>query len=164
LTLPSSSLHERALPICHAAHLKRQSSESASIQPMTHRTASCSCGQLQAHVTADPIRVAVCHCLACQRRTGSVFGAQARFASTAVTVQGTSKEFVRVGDEGGQSTFRFCPECGSTVCYTGEGLDGFVAIPVGAFADPMFPGPVFSVYEDRMHHWVSMPADIEHMA
>jgi hypothetical protein len=82
---------------------------------MTHRTASCSCGQLQAHVASDPIRVSVCHCLACQRRTGSVFGAQARFPSTSVTIKGTSKEFVRVGDEGTQSTFRFCPECGSTV-------------------------------------------------
>lgn len=44
------------------------------------------------------------------------------------------------------------------------GLEGFVAIPVGAFADPKFPGPTFSVYEDRMHSWISMPPGIEHMA
>lgn len=131
---------------------------------MTFRTASCSCGQLQAHITGEPIRVSVCHCLACQRRTGSVFGAQARFSSGAVTISGTSKEFVSVGDEGTKITFRFCPECGATVYYTGEGLDGAVAIPVGAFADPQFPSPTFSVYEERMHSWVSMPPDIEHMA
>jgi hypothetical protein len=130
---------------------------------MTHRTASCSCGQLQAHVTSDPIRVSVCHCLACQRRTGSVLGAQARFASSSVTIQGTSKEFIRVGDEGTQITFRFCPECGSTVYYTGQGLEGFIAIPVGAFADPTFPSPTVSVYEERMHRWIAMPADIKHM-
>jgi hypothetical protein len=35
-----------------------------------------SCGQLTARVTGVPVRVSVCHCLACQRRTGSVFGAQ----------------------------------------------------------------------------------------
>ena len=131
---------------------------------MTHRTASCSCGQLQAHVTCDPIRVSVCHCIACQRRTGSVFGAQARFPSTSVTINGTWKEFVRVGDEGTRVSFRFCPECGSTVFYTAEGLEGSIAIPVGAFADPKFPSPTFSVYEERMHSWVSMPPDIEHMA
>ena len=131
---------------------------------MTHRTASCSCGQLQAHVASDPIRVSVCHCLACQRRTGSVFGAQDRFPSTSVTIKGTSKEFVRVGDEGTQSTFRFCPECGATVYYTAEGLEGFSAVPVGAFADPKFPSPTFSVYEERMHSWISMPPDIERMA
>lgn len=48
--------------------------------------------------------------------------------------------------------------------YTAEGLEGFVAAPVGAFADPEFPGPSISVYEERMHGWISMPADIEHMA
>ena len=131
---------------------------------MTNRTASCSCGQLQARVTSEPIRVSVCHCLACQRRTGSVFAAQARFSSDKVTVTGESEEFVRVGDEGSRSKFRFCAECGSTVCYTLEGFDGAVIIPVGAFADPSFPGPTFSVYEDRMHSWVAMPQGIEHMA
>lgn len=131
---------------------------------MTDRIASCSCGQLQARVAADPVRVSVCHCLACQRRTGSVFGAQARFPAAAVTVQGNSKVYVRVGDEGTRCSFRFCPECGATVYYTAEGLEGFVAVPVGAFADPSFPGPAISVYDERMHPWVTMPANIEHMA
>lgn len=131
---------------------------------MTNRIASCSCGQLQARVAADPVRVSVCHCLACQRRTGSVFGAQARFPAAAVTVQGNSKVYVRVGDEGTRCSFRFCPECGATVYYTAEGLEGFVAVPVGAFADPSFPGPAISVYDDRMHPWVTMPANVEHMA
>ena len=47
--------------------------------------------------------------------------------------------------------------------YTAEGLEGFIAVPVGAFADPKFPSPTFSVYEERMHSWISMPPDIEHM-
>jgi hypothetical protein len=38
-----------------------------------------------------------------------------------------------------------------------------VGIPVGAFVDPTFPGPSFSVYEERMHSWVVMPDGIEHM-
>ena len=131
---------------------------------MTFRTASCSCGQLQARVTADPVRVSVCHCLACQRRTGSVFGAQARFAAESVEVSGASREFVRVGDEGTYATFSFCPECGATVFYTAEGLEGWIAIPVGAFADPAFPSPAVSVYEERMHRWVAMPPGIERIA
>ena len=43
-------------------------------------------------------------------------------------------------------------------------LEGSIAIPVGAFADPKFPSPTFSVYEERMHSWVSMPPGVEHMA
>lgn len=127
------------------------------------RVASCSCGQLVARVQGDPIRVSVCHCLACQRRTGSVFGAQARFAAEHVTIQGRGTPFVRIGDEGSRVTFTFCPDCGATVFYRMDGRDDMIAIPVGAFADPSFPGPSFSVYEERMHGWVSLPADIEHM-
>jgi hypothetical protein len=131
---------------------------------MTLRQASCSCGQLCLAVTGEPIRVSVCHCLACQRRTGSVFGAQARFARSAVTVTGTSHTWERVGDEGSRVTFHFCPHCGSTVYYDVAGYDvESLAIPVGAFADPGFPQPVFSVYEARMHAWVRMPEGIEHM-
>lgn len=127
------------------------------------RLASCSCGQLSVEVRGDPIRVSVCHCLACQRRTGSVFGAQARFAAANVTVHGQGTEFERIGDEGSKATFTFCPVCGATVHYRMEGQPDMVAIPVGAFADPAFPPPTFSVYEERMHAWVAMPKDIDHM-
>lgn len=131
---------------------------------MTDRRAACSCGQLSLDVTGEPVRVSVCHCLACQRRTGSVFGAQARFPRAAVTVSGVSRTWVRVGDEGSRITFHFCPTCASTVYYAVEGYDvESVAIPVGAFADPTFPPPVFSVYEDRMHGWVRLPDGMEHM-
>jgi hypothetical protein len=115
-------------------------------------------------VTADdPIRVSVCHCLACQRRTGSVFGAQARFAKQSVAINGQSKAFVRVGDSGKCATFHFCADCGSTVYYMLEGQEDVVAIPVGAFADPQFPAPTRSVYEARMHAWVGVPPNIEHL-
>ena len=130
---------------------------------MTTRTASCSCGQLQAQATAEPLRVSVCHCLACQRRTGSVFGAQARFAKEAVSVTGTSTPFERVGDAGTKATFHFCPDCGATVYWTMSAFEDAIAIPVGAFADPSFPPPVISVYDERMHGWVRMPDGIEHM-
>lgn len=126
------------------------------------RVASCSCGQLQAHVSGEPVRISVCHCLACQRRTGSVFAAQARFPRAAVAITGTGTEYVRVGDEGTRATFRFCPNCGAIVYWTG-GDDETVAIPIGAFADPSFPAPTVSVYEGRMHAWVRMPGDMEHI-
>ena len=130
---------------------------------MSVRVASCSCGQLRAEVRGEPTRVSVCHCHACQRRTGSVFGAQARFPREAVAVEGEGTEFVRVGDEGGRYRFTFCPRCGSTVFYVEEGNEGWIAIPVGAFADSRFPAPTISVYEERRHSWVSVPDDAEHL-
>lgn len=131
---------------------------------MPQRTASCSCGQLKAVVSAEPHRVSVCHCLECQRRTGSVFGAQARFPKHAVEISGESHLYIRVGDEGSRISFNFCPHCGATVYYAIEDQRELVAIPVGAFADPTFPAPTFSVYEDRMHSWVTMPEGIDSLA
>ena len=131
---------------------------------MATRIASCSCGQLTVTVTEDPIRVSVCHCLACQRRTGSVFGAQARFRRECVAIKGQSKQYVRIGDAGSRITFNFCPTCGATVHYAIEGREELVAVPVGAFADPGFPAPAFSVYEERKHPWVGLPENIEHLA
>ncbi len=132
---------------------------------MNTRTASCSCGQLSLTTRAEPVRVSICHRLACQRRTGSVFGAQARFLRSSVTISGESSQYVRVGDEGSKVVFSFCPKCDATVHYSVEGYDEEnIAVPVGAFADPGFPVPTFSVYEDSMHSWVSLPAGMEHMA
>jgi hypothetical protein len=132
---------------------------------MKERTASCCCGQLTVITMGEPVRVSVCHCVACQQRTGSVFAAQARFARDSVEIRGESSQYVRIGDEGSRVTFSFCPTCGSTVHYSVEGFDvTTIAIPVGAFADPTFPGPAVSVYEERMHPWVILPPTIEHLA
>lgn len=130
---------------------------------MSIRTAACSCGQLTAQVVGEPVRISICHCLACQRRTGSVFGEQARFPRQNVTVSGTSTVYVRVGDEGSRMKFHFCPTCGATVYYESEDLEAFLGIPVGAFADPDFPPPRVSVYESRKHRWVTPPTEAEHI-
>jgi hypothetical protein len=129
---------------------------------VAHREASCSCGQLRAKVDGDPLRVSVCHCLACQRRTGSAFGVQSRFHRSQVRVTGTSREYLRVSDDGEPRTMHFCAECGATVYFESPTSDT-VGIPVGAFADPEFPPPTVSVWEDRMHHWVKLPEEIQHI-
>lgn len=129
---------------------------------MPDRLASCSCGQLRARVTGDPVRNSICHCLACQRRTGGPFAQQARFLRAQVAVTGQSTQFTRTGDEGTSAIFHFCPRCGATVYYEFAALAQFVAIPVGAFADPGFPAPTVSVYEARKHGWVIPPPDAEH--
>jgi hypothetical protein len=101
--------------------------------------------------------------LACQRRTGSAFSAQARFPAEKVRLQGEASTFVRTADSGNKITYRFCPACGSTVAYEGELYPGLVAIPLGAFADPAFPSPRFSVWEARRHAWAVVTGeDVEH--
>ncbi|WP_287459445.1 GFA family protein [Sphingomonas sp.] len=120
---------------------------------MTKRTAACSCGQLHLACNGEPVRISICHCLECQKRTGSIFGAQARYPREQVTIEGDSSQWTRRGDSGESATLHFCPTCGATVYWEPNAMPGFVSVAVGAFADPAFPPPYVSVYEERVHPW-----------
>ncbi len=132
---------------------------------MTPRTASCRCGQLTATATGEPVRVSVCHCLDCKKRSGSAFAVQARWPAEQVAIEGRSKSWVNIADSGNRITFHFCPECGSDVHYEIDGkFDGLVAVPVGAFDDPYVLKPRFSVWEKRKNDWVEiLGEEVEHL-
>jgi hypothetical protein len=125
------------------------------------RRAACNCGQLQLTCEGEPVRISICHCLACQRRTGAAFGYQAWFERPKITaISGRSTEFKRTADSGKSVTSRFCPVCGSTIYWEAELFPGLIAVAAGAFADPAFPPPKHSVWERRRHAWVELPADL----
>ena len=109
---------------------------------MAIREAACSCGQLRLRAEGDPFHVGLCHCLACQRRTGSAFGMQAGFKAGQVTISGRHAECPRISDEADRKVhvFHFCRDCGGTVFYTEPDERDLVVVMVGAFApDPGFP-------------------------
>ena len=125
--------------------------------------ARCQCGKLSAAVAegAEAMTIA-CHCLDCQRRTGSPFGAIAYFPADAVTVSGVAREFSRPTDAGNTFTTGFCPACGGTVYAKASRMPEITGIPVGAFAEPSLPAPVRSVYEQSRHAWVALPEGLTH--
>ncbi len=118
------------------------------------RTATCSCESLRAVCTGEPAKVSLCHCLECQKRTGSTYGIAAFFRRENVLIEGPHKSYARPSDSGFAVTFHFCPECGSTVFWEPQRRPEFVAIGVGSFADPAFPAPTQAVYAETRHAWV----------
>jgi hypothetical protein len=123
---------------------------------MTDREAACACGQLRVTCRGQPVRVSMCHCLACQRRSGSVFAVQAWYPREQIQpVQGAAKQYTRRADSGRRVTFNFCPECGGTVFWSAEQRPDLVAVAAGAFADPAFEKPRHSVWERRRHPWTA---------
>jgi len=98
--------------------------------------------------------VSLCHCLECQRRTGSTYGVAAFFPRANVSAAGQAQDYTRAGDSGHSVTFHFCPRCGSTVYWHPARRPGMTAVAVGAFADPTFPAPTQAVYGARRHVWV----------
>ena len=120
--------------------------------------ASCQCGKLTATIEDGAQAVTImCHCLDCQRRTGSPFGTIAYFQGQVVTVSGEATEYSRAGDSGQTLTRGFCPACGSAVYVKASRLPEITGVPVGALNDPSFPAPAHSVYEQSKHAWVSLP-------
>jgi hypothetical protein len=104
--------------------------------------------------TGDPIKVSLCHCLDCQRRTGSTYGIAAFFHLEDVEPQGAARSYTRQSDSGHAVTFQFCPDCGSTVLWRPHRKPDVVAVAVGSFADPAFPAPTQAVYSEHRHPWV----------
>lgn len=129
------------------------------------RVASCNCGQLSVTcVGPDPERISLCHCKLCQKQSGSAFGIQARFPKEQVTITGKSTQwkfpiaganplpYRTCADTG--ATFHFCPVCASTVYYTADLDPERIGVKLGAFADPSFPAPKITGYEEYRFAWV----------
>ena len=139
-------------------------SETPRDETIRTRTASCNCGQLRVTcVGPDPERISLCHCNLCQRQSGSAFAIQARFPREQVTIEGESTAWkfpIEGADpvtyrncamEGGE--FHFCPVCGSTVYYTADADTARIGVKIGTFADPTFPPPKISGFEEYRHPW-----------
>lgn len=127
---------------------------------MTH--AQCACGALRLTPTAPPQLTALCHCLACQRRTGAPFSANAFYAIGCVDITGPATEFVRVAESGRRVRQYFCPTCGSTLYWKADASPSWIGVAVGAFADPAFTAPTLSVFEQSKHGWVRLDGSMEH--
>ena len=124
------------------------------------RTATCHCGDLRVIASGDPDAVYLCHCSACQHRTGAVVHAGSRFKRTQVRIEGAATVYERVGDSGGTVRYHFCPRCGTNLYWTQDRFPVSYGIAVGAFADPAFPVPTASLWEESKHAWVGLPAGI----
>lgn len=126
---------------------------------MKTRHARCCCGSLKVTVSGEPSVVTACHCLECQRRSGSPFGVGAYFLVTQVTIEGASTPYGRPAQEGRSVTLHFCPTCGSTVWWKADLRPDHIGVAVGAFGDPDFPAPTRSVWEATKHPWTSFAND-----
>ena len=64
---------------------------------------------------------------------------------------------------GGKVHFYFCRDCGSTVYWKADNLPAMIGVAVGAIANPNFPAPIKSVFEQSKHMWVEINgAGVEH--
>jgi hypothetical protein len=128
---------------------------------MTERQATCSCGKFKVRLSGDPQLVSSCHCQACQRRTGALFGSTSFWRKSQVlAIEGERRSWRRVADSGTGLVHQFCPTCGSTVYWESESTPEMMSVAVGSFADPKFPAPVRTVWTATKHPWLPFPESI----
>ncbi len=84
------------------------------------------------------MRVTICHCTWCQRRTGSAFGTEVVYAEDQVAVtDGSESSYRHLSDESGRwFDVRFCSRCGTNLGFMLEAAPGIRTLPAGAFDDP----------------------------
>ena len=127
------------------------------------RQAACHCGQLKLRLSGEPQLVSSCHCQACQRRTGALFGSTSFWRKDQIAAtEGEHRTFRRQADSGNGLVFHFCPTCGSNVFWESERQPELVSIAVGCFADSAFPAPMRTVWTESKHGWLPFPAAIRH--
>ena len=118
--------------------------------------ASCQCGALRADISG-PGHGVMCHCKACQRRTGSPFGMMVYYDAADVALRGEATQYTRTADSGDELTHGFCPTCGTPLWLTTARHPGGIGIAVGAHEGNDSAPPVRSVFEECRHPWVVVP-------
>jgi hypothetical protein len=100
------------------------------------RIAQCQCGSLRAITAEQPTSSYVCHCLSCQRRTGTVVHAGTYLQKSNVRCEGARTIYSRPAESGFEVRFYFCPTCGTSVFWESDKFPELIGIAVGCFGDP----------------------------
>jgi hypothetical protein len=98
----------------------------------------CVCGAVRYSVHGDPLRVTVCHCTWCQRRTGTAFSVEPVFNKDQVRISGGPlSRYRHVSDESGRwLDLEFCPTCGTNIGFTLEWVPDVRIVDAGTFDEP----------------------------
>jgi hypothetical protein len=124
-------------------------------------TGGCQCGSVNYVVTAEPMRVSVCHCKECQRQSGSAFAMSMLLKKDSLTVTGRTKQFTRIADSGNEVTGVFCPECGVRIYHALQSAPDVVALKPGTLDETSWLRPSSFIWMKRAQGWVPVPDDVE---
>ena len=131
------------------------------------RTGGCVCGDVRYTTKGDPLRVTVCHCKWCQRRTGTAFGTEAVFAHDVVFFSGSEPASYRhISDESGRwLEVEFCDRCGTNLGFTLEAVPQVRTIAAGTYDDPSWLSGTSvkyrHVYIRSRRSWSEITSEIE---
>ena len=125
-------------------------------------TGGCQCGFIRYELTGAPKQISVCHCMDCQRQSGSAFGMtlvvkEEDFRLT----EGELKTYASTSDAGRAKLGAFCPECGTRIYHKPEWRGGNVSVKPGTLDDTSTLKPDMHIWTDSKQPWITIPEDVE---
>jgi len=121
----------------------------------------CSCGAVRYRMTSDPLFVHACHCLDCQRQTGSAFVLNALIETNRLVLQaGEPRRYEMPTDSGRPHGIYRCVSCGVAVWSEYGGLAALRFVRVGTLDRPAALAPDVHIYTRSKQPWVALPADV----
>ncbi|UCG74299.1 MAG: GFA family protein [Chromatiales bacterium] len=123
---------------------------------------SCLCGAVQYvyRPSREPIATVVCHCLDCQRYTGTAFGTYILIPSDDFSQTGEVRSFETEVAPGRINQRNFCVTCGSHMAEYGPAFPGITILPVGTLDDASWIKPAAQCFAGRTQPWAYLNDDI----
>ena len=114
---------------------------------------SCRCGAVTLTVNGKPKMMVQCHCLDCQKTSGTGHTSNAYFDERDVTIEGDANVYSLTVDSGNQMSRYFCPMCGSRLYGFNSGRPGLISVQVGCLEDQEWYSPQAVLFTSRRHDW-----------
>jgi hypothetical protein len=124
------------------------------------REGGCACGGVRYRLTSEPLFVHCCHCLNCQRQTGSTYVVNVLVETDRVELLAGEPVAVDVPRSGTkkQRIFR-CPTC-QTALYSRYTSDRVRFVRAGTLDDPAGVAPDVHIYTRSKVPWVELPDSV----
>jgi hypothetical protein len=121
------------------------------------REGGCACGRVRYRLTSDPLFTHCCHCLNCQRQTGSAFVINLLIETDRVELLAGVPEAVEVPRDDGstQPIFR-CPTCQVAV-FSQYGRPEVRFVRAGTLDQPSSVVPDVHIYTRSKVGWITLP-------
>ncbi len=124
------------------------------------REGGCACGAVRYRLASDPLFVHCCHCLNCQRQTGSAFVVNVLIETDRVELLDGEPEPIAVPRSGGkkQKIWR-CPTC-QTALYSQYTSPRVRFVRAGTLDDPASVAPDVHIFTRSKLPWVTLPDSV----
>ncbi len=120
----------------------------------------CACGRVRYRLASQPMFVNCCHCLDCQRQTGSAFVINAIIEADRVVLEGAvPKAFPVPTDSGRPHVIWRCEGCATAVWSTYGGRTQTRFVRAGTLDDPTAVTPDAHIFTRSKQPWVELPAE-----